>query len=82
MLAVLGSPMPWTFETELAATAVEIAFETYRVLLLANGVKRSRVPRSLRIPRPSGSTQDKPVRRHASSVQDVVAVMNAGHRKG
>ena len=79
----MGSPMPWTFETELAATAVEIAFETYRLLLMANGVKKSRVPRSMRIPRPGGSTEDKPApRRHANSVGDVLAVLAAGHRKG
>lgn len=79
----------WSVADELAAVQAEVLYEIYRVLLLANGVKKHRVPGPLRIPRPheastrgDGQAAAGSRRRHASSVGEVIAVLKAGHRTG
>lgn len=80
----------WDSSHELLATAVEIAHEQLRVALAVGGVRKSKLPKPLHIDRPhqptprSRAKSSTPVaqpRRHAQSVADVVAVLNATHRK-
>lgn len=76
---------------ELAAAAIELAHAHYRAALQIGGVKRSRLPHPLHIPRPTPwtpsqnparsrplSTATSPVRRQASTVAEVVAIVSAG----
>jgi hypothetical protein len=81
----------WSESHELAATGVELAHEHLRVAMAAAGVRKSRLPKPLRVPRPrpvmradgrSGATPSPSTpRRPATSVADVVAVLEASHRR-
>jgi len=76
--------LDWTLANELVAVQTEILHESYRVALASGGVKKHSLPRPLRIPRPQArteSTQPRPLVKHASTVEEVVAVLKAGHRR-
>lgn len=78
--------LDWSMAHELCALNVEVAFEVYRAVLASGGVKRSRLPKSLHIPRPAELGRKRPAppreRRRASTVEEVIAVLNAGHGGG
>lgn len=63
---------------ELSALRLELAHQHYVAFLAAHGVKRSRLPSPLRVPRP-GDPKPKPKPRRAASVAEVMAVLSAGH---
>jgi len=63
---------------ELSAVRLELAHQHYTAFLAANGVKRSRLPSPLRVPRP-GDAKPTPKPRRARSVAEVMAVLTAGH---
>lgn len=83
----------WTPELELLATLGELTHASYRAQLALGGVKKGRLPKpyEARRPRPrqpsivesTGTTRppNKPTRRKATSVAEVIAVLSAGHRR-
>ena len=50
----VGTPMAWTVERELMATTVELLGELLRAVMASGGVKRSRLPKPIKVPRPDG----------------------------
>jgi hypothetical protein len=84
----------WTPELELLATIGELVHATFRAQLGSGGVKRGRIPKpfEVRRPRPRQPSDvestptttrppTRPERRKATSVAEVIAVLNAGHRR-
>ena len=84
----------WSTQDELRALQLEMAHQHYRATLAVGGCKKHRLPPPLSIPRPTPWEPDKvelPTvagsrrprvhksgRRHASTVEEVVAVVQAG----
>ena len=55
----VDEPAAWTLERELQAATLELLGEVLRATLIAGGVKRSAIPRSIKVPRPRSAVAER-----------------------